>query len=38
MFENRAQKKVFGHKREEATGHWGNCIMRNFIICTLHGI
>jgi hypothetical protein len=35
MFENRVLRRIFGPKREEVVG---GCIMRNFIICTLHQI
>jgi hypothetical protein len=34
VFENRVQRRIFGPKRDEVTGEWRSCIMRNFIICT----
>jgi hypothetical protein len=34
VFENKRLSKLFGRKREEVTG--GNCVMKSFIICTLH--
>jgi hypothetical protein len=34
VFENRVLRRIFGPKRDEATGDWGNCIMRSFITCT----
>jgi hypothetical protein len=33
VFENRVLRRIFGPKRDEVTGE--NCIMRNFITCTL---
>jgi hypothetical protein len=33
MFENRVLGRMFGPKRNEATGGW---VMGNSIICTLH--
>jgi len=30
--------RIFGPKEQEVTGGWRNCIMRNFINCTLHQI
>jgi hypothetical protein len=30
VFENRVLKRIFGPKRDEMTGEWKNCIMRNF--------
>jgi hypothetical protein len=35
FFENRVLRRIFGPKRED---HGENCIMMNFIICTLHRI
>jgi hypothetical protein len=36
MFENRLLRRIFGPKRDEATGGYReDCIMRNFIRCTL---
>jgi hypothetical protein len=33
VFENRVLRRIFGPKRDEATG---NCITRKFITCALH--
>jgi hypothetical protein len=30
MFENKVLRRIFGPKRDEVTGGWGNCIMRSF--------
>jgi hypothetical protein len=38
LFENRVLRRIFGLKRNEVKGGWINCIMRNFIIYTLHRI
>jgi len=38
VFENRVLRRVFGPKRDEATGNGENYIMRNLIICTAHPI
>jgi hypothetical protein len=35
MFENRAVRKIFVHKRGKVTGGGENCITRSFIICPL---
>jgi len=34
VFENRVLRRIFGRKREDGE----DCIMRSFIICTLHQI
>jgi hypothetical protein len=36
VFEKRVLRRIFFPKRDEITGAGENCIMRNFIICTLH--
>jgi hypothetical protein len=33
VFENRVLRRIFGPKRDEVTGEWRSCSMRNFIIC-----
>jgi hypothetical protein len=38
MFENRVQKRVFGHKREKVTGGWRELQKRYFIICVLYPV
>jgi hypothetical protein len=35
VFENRVLRRIFGPKRDEMTGDWRNCIMRNFITVLL---
>jgi hypothetical protein len=30
----RVLRRIFGHRRDEVTGEWRKCTMRNFIICT----
>jgi hypothetical protein len=35
VFENRVLRRIFGTKRDEVTGGWGNCIMSSFTACTL---
>jgi hypothetical protein len=35
VFENRVLRRIFGPKRDEETDVGENCIMRNFISCTL---
>jgi hypothetical protein len=35
VFGNRVLSRIFGPKRDEATGGWRNCILRSFITCTL---
>jgi hypothetical protein len=37
VFENRMLRKIFGSKRRKM-GREENCIMMNFIACTLHRI
>jgi hypothetical protein len=37
-FENRLLRSVFGPKRDEVTGVEENCILRNFITCTLRQV
>jgi hypothetical protein len=34
VFKHVVLKNVLCPKEEEVTGHWENCIMRNFMICT----
>jgi hypothetical protein len=34
VFENRVLRRIFGPMRDEVTGEWRSCTMRNFIICT----
>jgi hypothetical protein len=34
VFEDRVLRRIFGPEREEVARE--NCIMRNFIMCTLH--
>jgi len=36
--ENRVLRRVFGPKRDEATGEWGNLLMRGLMICTAQSI
>jgi hypothetical protein len=36
--ENGVLRKIFGPKRAEVTGEWGDYIMRNFMICPPHQI
>jgi hypothetical protein len=38
MFENRMLRRIFGVKRYGVVGGWRNCIMRSFMICTLHQV
>jgi hypothetical protein len=38
VFENSVLRRVFGPKREEATGNGENLIMRNLMKCTAHPI
>jgi hypothetical protein len=38
LFENRMLKRIFGLNVVEVTKDGENCIMRSFIICTLHKI
>jgi hypothetical protein len=38
VFENRVLRRIFGPKRDEVTRGWRNCIMRNFITCTLRQV
>jgi hypothetical protein len=33
VFEDRVLKRIFGPKKEEATGEW-SCTIRSFIFCT----
>jgi hypothetical protein len=36
VFENRVLRRIFGPKRDEVTGEFGeNCVIRSFITCTL---
>jgi hypothetical protein len=34
VFENRVLRRIFGPKRDEVTGEWRKCTMRNVIIFT----
>jgi hypothetical protein len=34
VFENKVLRRIFGHKRDEVTRRWINCIIRSFVICT----
>jgi len=36
VFENRALRRIFGHKRNEVTGEWSNYTVRSLTICTPH--
>jgi hypothetical protein len=36
VFQNRVLRRKLGPKRGEVTGGWRNCIIKSFIICTLH--
>jgi hypothetical protein len=38
VFENRVLRRIFGPKRDEVTGNGENCIMKSFMICTLHQV
>jgi hypothetical protein len=38
VFENRALKRMFGHKRVEVRGNGVNYIMRSLMVCTAHPI
>jgi hypothetical protein len=38
MSENRMLRRIYGPKREEAVEAGEDCIMRSWIICTLHQI
>jgi hypothetical protein len=38
VFENRVLRRIFGPKTDEVTGSGENCIMRNFVICTLRKV
>jgi hypothetical protein len=35
IFENRVQRRILGSERDEVIEVGENCIMRNFITCTL---
>jgi hypothetical protein len=35
VFKTKVSRRIFGPKREEKEGRWGNYIMRNFIIVLL---
>jgi hypothetical protein len=35
VFENRVLRRIFRPKGDEMVGGWRNCVMRNFITCTL---
>jgi hypothetical protein len=34
VFENRVLRRILGPKRDEVTGEWRCCTVKNFIICT----
>jgi hypothetical protein len=38
VFENRVLKKKFGPKSAKVIGNRRDCIVRSFMICTLHKI
>jgi hypothetical protein len=38
VFENRVLRKIFGLKRDEATGGWRKCIIRSLITFTLRQV
>jgi hypothetical protein len=38
VFENRALRRIFGHKRQEVVGVREGSTVRSFITCTLHQI
>jgi hypothetical protein len=38
VFENRMLRRIFGLKRDEATGGWKNCITTSFITCALRQV
>jgi hypothetical protein len=38
VFENRVLRTIFGPKTEAVTGGRGNCIMKSFVIYTVHQI
>jgi hypothetical protein len=38
VFENKVLRRIFGSKRDEVTVEWRNCIMKSFVICTLHQV
>jgi hypothetical protein len=38
VFENRVLKRIYGPKRDEVTEAWRNCVIMNFIICTIRQI
>jgi len=38
VFENRVLRRIFGSKRDEITVAAGECIMRSFMVRTLHEI
>jgi hypothetical protein len=35
-FENRLLREIFGPKRNEVTGEWGDCVIGSFMFCTAH--
>jgi hypothetical protein len=38
VFENSVLRRIFGPKRDGVAGGGERCIMRSFIICTLHQV
>jgi hypothetical protein len=38
VFENRVLRRIFGPKRDEVTGEWRKCIMRNLVVYNPHPI
>jgi hypothetical protein len=36
VLQNRVPRRIFGSKREKVARGGGNCVMRGFIICSLH--
>jgi hypothetical protein len=38
LFENVVLRRIFGPKRDEATGEWRHYIMRSLMVCTPHPI
>jgi hypothetical protein len=38
VFENRVLRRIFGSKRDEATGEWEDYITRDLMTCTHHQI
>jgi hypothetical protein len=38
IFEKRVLRTIFGTKRDEVTGLWGNFMTRSFMICSLRQV